>query len=142
MGLLPSLFPDRVSPLLTEEVPAQQYLEIDEVTPDSFRVSWHPLSADEGQHKLMWIPVYGGRTEEVSGGGRKVPQGVLAGFPGGSAVKNPPAMREARVDPWVSNIPQRREWQPTPAFFSGKSRGPRSPQSMGSQRVGHDLATK
>ena len=82
--------------MLTEEVPAQQYLEIDEVTPDSFRVSWHPLSADEGQHKLMWIPVYGGRTEEVSGGGRKVPQGVLAGFPGGSAVKNPPAMREAR----------------------------------------------
>ncbi|ELW72743.1 Collagen alpha-1(XIV) chain [Tupaia chinensis] len=49
----------------TEEVPAQQYLEIDEVTTDSFRVTWHPLSADEGQHKLMWIPVYGGKTEEV-----------------------------------------------------------------------------
>ncbi|KAM8785024.1 collagen alpha-1(XIV) chain isoform 1-T1 [Rhynchonycteris naso] len=49
----------------TEEVPAQQYLEIDEVTADSFRVTWHPLSADEGQHKLMWIPVYGGKTEEV-----------------------------------------------------------------------------
>ncbi|KAK2503373.1 hypothetical protein MC885_021373 [Smutsia gigantea] len=49
----------------TEEVPAQQYLEIDEVTTDSFRVTWHPLSADEGQHKLMWIPVYGGNTEEV-----------------------------------------------------------------------------
>lgn len=53
-------------PWLTEEVPAQQYLEIDEVTTDSFRVTWHPLSADEGQHKLMWIPVYGGNTEEVS----------------------------------------------------------------------------
>lgn len=53
-------------PWLTEEVPAQQYLEIDEVTTDSFRVTWHPLSADEGQHKLMWIPVYGGKTEEVS----------------------------------------------------------------------------
>uniref|UniRef100_A0A8C4N009 Collagen alpha-1(XIV) chain n=1 Tax=Equus asinus asinus TaxID=83772 RepID=A0A8C4N009_EQUAS len=49
----------------TEEVPAQQYLEIDEVTTDSFRVTWHPLSADEGQHKLMWIPVYGGRAEEI-----------------------------------------------------------------------------
>ncbi|NP_001400426.1 collagen alpha-1(XIV) chain isoform 6 precursor [Homo sapiens] len=49
----------------TEEVPAQQYLEIDEVTTDSFRVTWHPLSADEGLHKLMWIPVYGGKTEEV-----------------------------------------------------------------------------
>lgn len=53
-------------PWLTEEVPAQQYLEIDEVTTDSFRVTWHPLSADEGQHKLMWIPVYGGKTQEVS----------------------------------------------------------------------------
>lgn len=53
-------------PWLTEEVPAQQYLEIDEVTTESFRVTWHPLSADEGQHKLMWIPVYGGKTEEVS----------------------------------------------------------------------------
>ncbi|EPQ20003.1 Collagen alpha-1(XIV) chain [Myotis brandtii] len=49
----------------TEEVPAQQYLEIDEVTTDSFRVTWHPLSVEEGQHKLMWIPVYGGKTEEV-----------------------------------------------------------------------------
>ncbi|XP_075405438.1 collagen alpha-1(XIV) chain isoform X2 [Tenrec ecaudatus] len=49
----------------TEDVPAQQYLEIDEVTTDSFRVTWHPLSADEGPHKLMWIPVYGGNTEEV-----------------------------------------------------------------------------
>ncbi|XP_037659156.1 collagen alpha-1(XIV) chain isoform X1 [Choloepus didactylus] len=50
---------------ITEDVPAQQYLEIDEVTTESFRVTWHPLSADEGQHKLMWIPVYGGKTEEV-----------------------------------------------------------------------------
>uniref|UniRef100_A0A0P6JDH5 Collagen alpha-1(XIV) chain n=1 Tax=Heterocephalus glaber TaxID=10181 RepID=A0A0P6JDH5_HETGA len=49
----------------TEEVPAQQYLEIDEVKTDSFRVTWHPLSAEEGQHKLMWIPVYGGKTQEV-----------------------------------------------------------------------------
>ncbi|KAG8515546.1 Collagen alpha-1(XIV) chain, partial [Galemys pyrenaicus] len=49
----------------TEEVPAEQYLEIDEVATDGFRVTWHPLSADEGQHKLMWIPVYGGKTEEV-----------------------------------------------------------------------------
>lgn len=53
-------------PWLTEEVPAQQYLEIDEVKIDSFRVTWHPLSAEEGQHKLMWIPVYGGKTQEVS----------------------------------------------------------------------------
>lgn len=56
----------RSPPWFTEEVPAQQYLEIDEVKTDSFRVTWHPLSAEEGQHKLMWIPVYGGKTQEVS----------------------------------------------------------------------------
>lgn len=68
-GLLTfSVSSQNLFPWLTEEVPAQQYLEIDEVTTDSFRVTWHPLSAEEGQHKLMWIPVYGGKTEEVSGG--------------------------------------------------------------------------
>ena len=35
---------------------------------------------------------------------------------------------------------QRRQWQPTPVFFSGKSHGGRL-QSMGSLRVGHDWAT-
>ncbi|MEJ1280088.1 hypothetical protein NN561_011028 [Cricetulus griseus] len=55
-----------VGEFTTEEVPAQQYLEIDEVKIDSFRVTWHPLSAEEGQHKLMWIPVYGGKTQEVA----------------------------------------------------------------------------
>lgn len=55
-----------VGEFTTEEVPAQQYLEIDEVKTDSFRVTWHPLSAEEGQHKLMWIPVYGGKTQEVA----------------------------------------------------------------------------
>ncbi|KAK7825600.1 hypothetical protein U0070_016240 [Myodes glareolus] len=55
-----------VGDFTTEEVPAQQYLEIDEVKTDSFRVTWHPLSAEEGQHKLMWIPVYGGKTQEVA----------------------------------------------------------------------------
>lgn len=54
-----------VGTFTTEEVPAQQYLEIDEVKTDGFRVTWHPLSAEEGQHKLMWIPVYGGKTQEV-----------------------------------------------------------------------------
>lgn len=66
----------------TEEVPAQQYLEIDEVKTDSFRVTWHPLSAEEGQHKLMWIPVYGGKTEEVGAPKRPprlTPCSLLAG---------------------------------------------------------------
>ena len=38
----------------------------------------------------------------------------------------------------------RRKWQPTPVFLPGKSYGQRSlaGQSMGLQRVGHDLATE
>ena len=48
------------------------------------------------------------------------------GFPGGSMVKNLPAMQETRAgslgqtDPM---IPWRREWQPTPLFLPGKSHG-------------------
>ena len=44
----------------------------------------------------------------------------LQGFPGGSVVKNSPAMRRCSFDPWVGKIPWRREWQPTP-FLPGKS---------------------
>ena len=36
-------------------------------------------------------------------------------------VKNLPAERETRFDPWVGKIPWRREWQPTPVFLPGKS---------------------
>ena len=39
----------------------------------------------------------------------------------------------------------RRGWQPTPVFLPGESPWTREPdglQFMGSQRVGHDLATK
>ena len=49
------------------------------------------------------------------------------GFPGGSAVKNPPAMwetcRRHRFDPWVRKIPWRRKWQATPVFLPGTSYG-------------------
>ena len=30
------------------------------------------------------------------------------------------------MDPWVGKIPWRREWQPTPVFWSGESHGQRS----------------
>ena len=35
--------------------------------------------------------------------------GRSQGFPGGSVVKNPPAMRRPGFDPWVRKIPWRRE---------------------------------
>ena len=34
--------------------------------------------------------------------------------------------RRPRFDSWVRKIPWRREWQPTPVFLPGESRGPRS----------------
>ena len=52
-------------------------------------------------------------------------QNEQRGFSGGSAVKNPPAMQETRVDPQVRNIPRRREWLPTPVFLPGESHGQR-----------------
>ena len=54
---------------------------------------------------------------------------MILGFPGGSAVKDPPAMREpqeTRVQSLCPNIPWRRKWQPTPIFLPGKSHGQRS----------------
>ena len=43
------------------------------------------------------------------------------GFPGGSVVKNPPAMKETQAQSQGQEIPWRREWLPTPAFFPEES---------------------
>ena len=48
------------------------------------------------------------------------------GFPGGSVVRNPPAVPEMWFHPWVGKIPRRRKWQPTPGFLPGESHGQRS----------------
>ena len=48
------------------------------------------------------------------------------GVPGGSAVKNLPAMRETQVQPVDQEIPWRGEWQPTLIFLPGESHGQRS----------------
>jgi len=43
-------------------------------------------------------------------------------------VKNPPANAGNGLgfDPWVGELPWRREWQPTPVFSPGESHGQRS----------------
>ena len=41
----------------------------------------------------------------------------LLGFPGGSVIKNLPAVQETQV----RKIPWRRKWQPIPVFLPGKS---------------------
>ena len=51
------------------------------------------------------------------------------GFPGGSVVKNPPAMQKIQ-ETWVPSVgqedPGRRTWQPTPVFLPGEFHGQRS----------------
>ena len=72
------------------------------------------------------------------------------GFPGGSVVKNPPAVQETQIrslgweDPWVGKILRRRKWQATLAFLPGKPHRQRSLMgySPWGHRVGHDLATE
>ena len=52
------------------------------------------------------------------------------GFPGGSMVKNLPAMQETWAGSLGQNdpmIPWRREWQPTPLLLPGKSHGKEEP---------------
>ena len=55
---------------------------------------------------------------------------VVQGFPGGSVVKNPPAVHETcrrcRFDPWVEKIPWRRKWQVVPVLLPGHPHGQRS----------------
>ena len=59
-------------------------------------------------------------------------------------VKNLPTMQENSFDPWVGQIPWRREWLPTPVFLPGKFHGQRSLASYSpweSRRVGHNWVT-
>ena len=44
-------------------------------------------------------------------------------------------------DPWITKIPWRRKWQPTPVFLPGEAPWTEEPgglQSMGSQRLRHN----
>ena len=47
------------------------------------------------------------------------------GFPGGSAVKNPPAMQETQVQSLGRDDLLKKEMQPTPVFLPGESHGQR-----------------
>ena len=66
------------------------------------------------------------------------------GFPGGSAVKNPPAIQEPQ-ETWVQSLGQEDPLEEGRATHSGTlawrilwTGEPGGLQSMGSQRVGHD----
>ena len=60
-------------------------------------------------------------------------------------VKNPPACGRPEFSPWFRKIPWRRAWQPTRVFLPGETPLTEEPgglQSMRSQRVRHNWATK
>ena len=69
----------------------------------------------------------------IPGSGRSAGEGI--GYPLhyswasliAQLVKNPPAMRETRFDPWVGKIPYRRETLPTSLFWPGEFHGLYSP---------------
>ena len=48
------------------------------------------------------------------------------GFPGGSVVRNLPAIQETWVRSLGQEDPWRRKWQPTPVFLPGESYAQRS----------------
>ena len=54
------------------------------------------------------------------------------GFPGGSVVKNLPAMQEFQKT-GVRKMPWRRAWQPTPVFLPGESHGQKGPAGYSPQ---------
>ena len=67
------------------------------------------------------------------------------GFPGSSVVKNPPAMQETQVQSQGQEDPQEKEMATHSSVFAWeipRTEEPDGLQSMGSQRVRHNLAIK
>ena len=65
---------------------------------------------------------------------------VYLGFPGGSTVKNPPAMQEMGIQSLGEEDPLEEGMQPTAVFLPGESHGQRSLVGRGPwrHRVVHD----
>ena len=73
-----------------------------------------------------------GYPDSIPGSGKSAGEGI--GYPlqyswaslVSQLVKNPLAMQETWVDPWVGKIPWRRKWQSTLVFLLGKPHGQKS----------------
>ena len=70
---------------------------------------------------------------------------ITLGFPHASGVKDPPAMQETRVQSLGGEDPLEKRMATHSSFLAWRIPRTEEPgrlQSMGSQRVGHDLVTK
>ena len=73
------------------------------------------------------------------------PLRIELGFLGGSVVINPPAMQEMQFSLWIEKMAWRKKWQHISLFLPWKTPWTEESgglPSMGSQRVGHNLAMK
>ena len=78
-------------------------------------------------------------------GRKSFPSTALNGLPCWLRAKESACQcRRPGFNPWVKKIPWRNKWQPTPVLSPGESwtEEPGGLQSTGSERVGHDRATK
>ena len=101
---------------------------------DMKRIAFKPHGRD------LWWPISGVRRNILSG------SNSCSGLPWWLSGKESACKcRRLGFNPWFREIPWRRKRQPTPVFLTRKSPRKEEPgglQSMGLQRVGHNLATE
>ena len=75
----------------------------------------------------LWLELFRGQVSFLRGCFSLPGLPYKVDFPGGSEVKNLPAMQDTWVQSLVwEKIPWRRKWWPTPVFLPGESHGQRS----------------
>ena len=97
--------------------------------PWSLAQSWH-----------AWVCVYFCSPERPEQEPAFVDSSVVSeGFPGDASGKGPTCQcrrhRRCGFDPWVSKMPWRRKWQPSPVFLPGESQRQRSLASLDTTKV-------
>ena len=96
-GLLPSLFPNRISPLgLQRKFQPSSTWKLTRWRRTAFEWAGTRSRRTRGSTSWCGSQSTGAAPKKWVVWGRKVLQSLLAGFPGSSAVKNLPAMRETR----------------------------------------------
>ena len=90
-----------------------------------------------------WAAIYGVAESEMTDVTQQEQQGDILGFPGGLAVKNPPANpRDTGTIPGSGRSPGEGNGNPLQCSCLGNQTDPGGLQLLGLQRDRHDLATK